>query len=109
MKDAFDLWWEWARKPLDSGIRRRTLATVSLPSFGSREAWYFSVARGKPMANDPYAEFETALTDLLTERDRFLERRLRLPTGGELTVAALLVAQAVSFGVRQMRDLSGRR
>ena len=30
------------------------------------------------MPNDPYAEFETALTDLLTERDRFLERRLRL-------------------------------
>jgi len=30
------------------------------------------------MSDDPYAEFETALTDLLTERDRFLERRLRL-------------------------------
>jgi hypothetical protein len=20
MKDAFDLWWEWAQKPLDSGL-----------------------------------------------------------------------------------------
>jgi hypothetical protein len=30
------------------------------------------------MPDDPYAELETALTDLLTERDRFLERRLRL-------------------------------
>lgn len=30
------------------------------------------------MPNDPNVEFETALTDLLTERDRFLERRLRL-------------------------------
>ena len=27
------------------------------------------------MPNDPYAEFETE-TDLLTERDKFLERRL---------------------------------
>jgi hypothetical protein len=26
---------------------------------------------------DPYAEFEIALTDLLTERDKFLERRIR--------------------------------
>jgi ATP-dependent Zn protease len=32
----------------------------------------------KPMPNDPYAEFETALTDLLTERDGFLERRIIL-------------------------------
>ena len=30
------------------------------------------------MTDDPYAEFENALTDLLTERDRFLDRRLRL-------------------------------
>ena len=30
------------------------------------------------MSDDPYAEFEIALTDLLTERDRFLERRLGL-------------------------------
>jgi hypothetical protein len=30
------------------------------------------------MPDDPYTELETALTDLLTERDRFLERRLRL-------------------------------
>jgi hypothetical protein len=29
-------------------------------------------------ADDPYVEFENAFTDLLTERDRFLERRLRL-------------------------------
>ena len=28
--------------------------------------------------DDPYVEFEIAFTDLLTERDRFLERRLRL-------------------------------
>ena len=30
------------------------------------------------MPNDPYAEFETALTDLLTERNGFLERRIIL-------------------------------
>jgi hypothetical protein len=29
-------------------------------------------------SDDPYAEFENALMDLLTEPDRFLERRLRL-------------------------------
>lgn len=30
--------------------------------------------------HDPYAEFEIALIDLLTERDRFLDRRTTLAT-----------------------------
>jgi hypothetical protein len=29
-------------------------------------------------ADDPYVQLEIALTDLLTERDRFIERRLAL-------------------------------
>jgi hypothetical protein len=31
-----------------------------------------------PSSDDPYVQLEIALTDLLTERDRFIERRLAL-------------------------------
>jgi hypothetical protein len=58
------------------------LGSVNLPNligFGSRRGVVFLIPRErKPMPNDPYAEFETALTDLLTERDGFLERRIIL-------------------------------
>jgi hypothetical protein len=33
--------------------------------------------------HDPYAEFEIALTDLLTERDRFLDRRMTFEAARE--------------------------
>ena len=57
---------------------------------------------------DPYAEFENALTDLMTERDGFLTRRLKLAAARAHVDKAdprYLEAIEVAFSVLDSPDL----
>jgi hypothetical protein len=57
---------------------------------------------------DPYAEFENALTDLMTERDGFLTRRLKLAAARARVDKAnprYLEAIEVAFAVLDSPDL----
>ena len=57
--------------------------TVSLREDGQASAFRGSLMRKS--GYDPYVELENALTDVLTERDRFVERRIRVAVLRALT------------------------